>query len=91
MMRQIESHKYYMVTKIQHYPPIVSRTNGMWSNPTSTPLTTAHLLLQIVLSNSLFLNQARYGLRPVCACFLKIDPVRIISMRACVCVCARGY
>ena len=30
----------------------------------------------------MFLNQAR-------AWFLKIDPVRIVGMRACVCVCAR--
>ena len=42
----------------------------------------------------LFLNQARAGLWPARAWFLKIDPVRIVSMRvACVCVCvrARGY
>ena len=41
------------------------------------------------------LNQARAGLWPACAWFLKIDPVRIIGMRvrvcAYVCVRARGY
>ena len=38
----------------------------------------------------LLLNQARAGLS---AWFLKIDPVRIVGMRACVRVCvrARGY
>ena len=41
----------------------------------------------------LFLNQVR----PARTWFLKIDPVRIVGMRACVCVCvcvcvrARGY
>ena len=35
----------------------------------------------------LFLNQARAGRRPARAWFLKIDPVRIVGMRACVCVC----
>ena len=44
---------------------------------------------------SMFLNQARAGRRPARAWFLKIDPVRIVGMRACVCVCvcvrARGY
>ena len=46
---------------------------------------------------SCFLNQARTGRRPARAWFLKIDPVRIVGMRACVCVCvcvcvrARGY
>ena len=34
-----------------------------------------------------FLNQARAGRRPVRAWFLIIDPVRIVCMRACVCVC----
>ena len=34
-----------------------------------------------------FLNQARAGLRPARAWFLEIDPVRIVGMRACVCVC----
>ena len=40
-----------------------------------------------------FLNQACASLRPARAWFLKIDPVRIVGMRACVCVCvrARGY
>ena len=33
------------------------------------------------------LNQARAGLRLTCAWFLKIDPVRIISMHVRVCVC----
>ena len=38
-----------------------------------------------------FLNQARAGLWPVRTWFLKIDPVRIVRMRACVhvCVCPR--
>ena len=35
----------------------------------------------------LFLNQARAGRRPAYAWFLKIDPVRIVGMRACVRVC----
>ena len=45
----------------------------------------------------LFLNQARAGLRPARAWFLKIDPVRIVCMCmcvfVCVCVCVRprGY
>ena len=34
-----------------------------------------------------FLNQAHAGHRPACAWFLKIDPVRIVSMCVCVCVC----
>ena len=34
-----------------------------------------------------FLNQARAGRRPVHAWFLKIDPVWIVGMHACVCVC----
>ena len=34
----------------------------------------------------MFFNQARAGLWPVHAWFLKIDPVRIVGMRACVCV-----
>ena len=38
-----------------------------------------------------FLNQARAGLRPARSWFLKIDPVRIVCMRACVCLRARGY
>ena len=37
------------------------------------------------------LNQARAGHRRVHAWFLKIDPVRIVGMRVCVCVRARGY
>ena len=39
----------------------------------------------------MFLNQVRAGLRPVHAWSLKIDPVRIVGMRACVCVRAQGY
>ena len=35
------------------------------------------------------LNQARAGLWPVRAWFLKIDPVRIVGMHVCVCVCPR--
>ena len=35
----------------------------------------------------MFLNQARAGPRPVCAWFLKFDPVRIVGMRVRVCVC----
>ena len=34
-----------------------------------------------------FLNQVRAGHRPVCAWFLKIDPVQIVGMRVCACVC----
>ena len=33
-----------------------------------------------------FLKQARAGLRPARSWFLKIDPVRIVSMHVCVCV-----
>ena len=33
-----------------------------------------------------FLNQARTGLYPARAWFLKIDPVRIVCVHACVCV-----
>ena len=36
---------------------------------------------------AIFLHQARAGHRPACAWFLKIDPVRIVGMRVCVCVC----
>ena len=36
-----------------------------------------------------FLNQARAGRRPARAWFLKIDSVRIVGMRVCVCVCPR--
>ena len=41
----------------------------------------------------MFLNQARASHRPAHTWFLKIDPVQIVSMRACVCVCvlAQGY
>ena len=35
----------------------------------------------------MLLNQARAILWPAHAWFLKIDPVRIIGMRVCVCVC----
>ena len=35
-----------------------------------------------------FLNQVHGGLRPAHAWFLKIDPVRIVSMRVYVCVSA---
>ena len=35
------------------------------------------------------LNQARAGLWPARTGFLKIDPVRIVSMHACVRVCPR--
>ena len=36
---------------------------------------------------TVLLNQARSGCRPVHAWFLKIDPVQIVGMRACVCMC----
>ena len=39
------------------------------------------------LRNYNFLNQARAGLRPGRAWFLKVEPVRIVSMCVCVCVC----
>ena len=35
----------------------------------------------------LFLNQAYAGQRLAHAWFLKIDPVRIVGIRVCVCVC----
>ena len=44
---------------------------------------THHLVTQV----QLFLNQARAGHKPVHAWFLKIDPVRIVGMHACVRVC----
>ena len=34
-----------------------------------------------------FLNQACTGHKPARTWFLKIDPVQIVSMQACVCVC----
>ena len=37
------------------------------------------------------LNQAHAGRRPARAWFLKIDPVWIVGMRACVCVRTQGY
>ena len=42
----------------------------------------------------IFLNQARAGLRPARAWFLKIDPMRTsVCVCVCVCVCVRprGY
>ena len=42
-----------------------------------------------MLSDFMFLNQARAGLGPARALFLKIDPVRIICIH--VCVRPRGY
>ena len=38
--------------------------------------------------DNLLLNQARAGLWPAHTWFLKIDPVQIVGMRACVCVSA---
>ena len=58
-----------------------------------------HTLLQLLRSYTeqqvelehylpfVLLNQARAGLWPTCAWFLKIDSVWIVDMRACVCVC----
>ena len=43
----------------------------------------------MVANSNPFLNQARAGRRPARAWFLKIDPVRFVCMRACVCVCPR--
>ena len=52
-------------------------------------------ILLTLIEILVLLNQARAGRRAVRAWFLKIDPVRIVGMRACVCVClcvrARGY
>ena len=47
---------------------------------------------KLALYKLLFLNQARAGLWPARAWFLKIDPVRT-SVCVCVCVCVRprGY
>ena len=42
-----------------------------------------------VIDQKIFLNQARAGLWPARAWFLKIDPVWIVGMRVCVCVCPR--
>ena len=44
-------------------------------------------LLEISNYSSKFLNQAHAGLWPAHTWFLKIDPVRIVGMRACVRVC----
>ena len=41
-----------------------------------------------ILEISLYVNQACAGLRPACAWFLRIDPVRIIGMCVRVCVSA---
>ena len=46
----------------------------------------AQFLMSFLLQ---FLNQVCAGHRPVRAWFLKIDPVWIVGMRACVCVCPR--
>ena len=45
------------------------------------------LFSPIFLSGNSFLNQAPAGRRPARAWFLKIDPVQIIGMRVCVCMC----
>ena len=47
-------------------------------------------LLEISNYSSKFLNQAHAGLWPAHAWFLKIDPVRIVGMRAGVRVCVRA-
>ena len=45
----------------------------------------------------LIFKPAHASYRPACAWFLKIDPVQMVSMHACVCVCvcvcvsAQGY
>ena len=45
------------------------------------------LLLYICNILRIFLNQVRTGLWAARAWFLKIDPVQIVGMRVCVCVC----
>ena len=54
------------------------------------------IILQLLIVIDVFLlNQARAGRRPARAWFLKVEPVRIVSMcvYVCVCVCVRprGY
>ena len=39
------------------------------------------------VSEDLFLNLEHASRRPVHAWFVKIDPVRIVGVHACVCVC----
>ena len=47
--------------------------------------------LRMYNSSKMFLNQARAGLRPARAWFLKIDPVRTsVCVFVCVCVRPRG-
>ena len=48
---------------------------------------TCHVPYIMYIISLWFLNQVRAGHRPERAWFLKIDPVRIVGMHACVCVC----
>ena len=60
--------------------------NRASDNPDSTVFLCS--LNESYAKEKMFLNEECAGLRPACAWFLKIDPVRIVSMHVCVCVCA---
>ena len=47
--------------------------------------------LLVLLNSSWIFKPGALWLRPARAWFLKIDPVRIVCMRVCVCVRAQGY